>query len=85
MICAAQKVLAALAKHKTIGLTKGRAFQRSFVHWAASKQKGNSLPGGVLKSFGYRFCQLGSADVILSSAEPFSGCQRAQRIVAVRL
>lgn len=37
MICAAQKVLAFLAQHKTIGLTKGKAFQRSFVHWAAAE------------------------------------------------
>ena len=37
MICAAQKVLAFLAQHKTIGLTKGKALQRSFVHWAAAE------------------------------------------------
>jgi hypothetical protein len=37
MICAAQKVLAFLAQHDTIGLTKGKAFQRKFVHWAAAE------------------------------------------------
>ncbi len=37
MICAAQKVLVYLAQHETIGLTKGKAFQRRFVHWAAAE------------------------------------------------
>ena len=37
MICAAQKLLAFLARHDTIGLTKGKAFQRRFVHWAAAE------------------------------------------------
>lgn len=37
MICAAQKVLAYLARHETIGLTKGKAFQRRFVHWSAAE------------------------------------------------
>jgi hypothetical protein len=37
MICAAQKLLAFLVRHETIGLTKGKAFQRRFVHWAAAE------------------------------------------------
>jgi hypothetical protein len=37
MICAAQKLLAFLLEHDTIGLTKGKAFQRRFVHWAAAE------------------------------------------------
>lgn len=37
MICAAQKVLAFLLEHETIGLTRGKAFQRKFVHWAAAE------------------------------------------------
>jgi len=37
MTCAAQKVLAYLVKHETVGLTKGKAFQRKFVHWAAGE------------------------------------------------
>ncbi|MBU1287273.1 MAG: hypothetical protein KJ871_06055 [Alphaproteobacteria bacterium] len=37
MICAAQKVLSYLAEHDAIGLTKGKAFQRKFVHWAAAE------------------------------------------------
>jgi hypothetical protein len=37
MICAAQKVLAYLAQHETIGLTKGKAFQRRFLHWSAAE------------------------------------------------
>lgn len=37
MICAAQKVLAFLLEHETIGLTQGKAFQRKFVHWAAAE------------------------------------------------
>ena len=35
MVGAAQKLLAYLLEHETIGLTKTRAFQRKFVHWAA--------------------------------------------------
>lgn len=35
MITAAQKTLAYLADHQTIGLTKTSTFQRYFVHWAA--------------------------------------------------
>jgi hypothetical protein len=37
MICAAQKLLAFLLEHGTIGLTQGKAFQRRFVHWAAAE------------------------------------------------
>jgi hypothetical protein len=37
MICAAQKVLAFLLEHGTIGLTQGKAFHRKFVHWAAAE------------------------------------------------
>lgn len=37
MICAAQKLLAFLLEHEAIGLTKGKAFQRKFVHWAAAE------------------------------------------------
>ncbi|KCZ99419.1 hypothetical protein HPO_05767 [Hyphomonas polymorpha PS728] len=37
MICAAQKLLAFLLEHETIGLTQGKAFQRKFVHWAAAE------------------------------------------------
>jgi hypothetical protein len=37
MIGAAQKILAYLVEHETIGLTKGKAFQRRFVHWAAAE------------------------------------------------
>ena len=37
MIGAAQKLLAYLAEHDAIGLTKGKAFQRKFVHWAAAE------------------------------------------------
>ena len=37
MIGAAQKLLAYLAEHESIGLTKGKAFQRKFVHWAAAE------------------------------------------------
>lgn len=37
MIGAAQKILAYLVEHEAIGLTKGKAFQRKFVHWAASE------------------------------------------------
>jgi len=37
MIGAAQKVLAYLIEHETIGLTKGKAFQRKFVHWAVAE------------------------------------------------
>ncbi|MFT5775385.1 MAG: hypothetical protein ACI9NG_001341 [Hyphomonas sp.] len=35
MIGAAQKLLAYLFEHETIGLTQTKAFQRKFVHWAA--------------------------------------------------
>lgn len=35
MICAADKLLAYLIEHEEIGLTKSKAFKRSFVHWAA--------------------------------------------------
>lgn len=37
MICAAQKLLAFPAQHETMGLTKSKAFQRRFVHWAAAE------------------------------------------------
>lgn len=37
MVCAAQKLLSYLVEHETIGLTKSKAFQRKFVHWAASE------------------------------------------------
>lgn len=37
MIGAAQKLLAYLVEHDAIGLTKGKAFQRKFVHWAAAE------------------------------------------------
>jgi len=37
MIGAAQKILAYLAEHETIGLTKNKAFQRKFVRWAAAE------------------------------------------------
>lgn len=37
MIGSAQKLLAYLAEHDAIGLTKGKAFQRKFVHWAAAE------------------------------------------------
>lgn len=37
MIGAAQKLLAYLAEYETIALTKGKAFQRKFVHWAAAE------------------------------------------------
>jgi len=37
MIGAAQKILAYLAEHGSIGLTKSKAFQRKFVHWAAAE------------------------------------------------
>jgi len=40
--CAAQKLLAFLGEHETIGLTKGKAFQRRFVHWSAA---GFAWPG----------------------------------------
>lgn len=37
MICAAQKVLAFLARHDTIGLTQSKAFQRRFVQLACAE------------------------------------------------
>jgi hypothetical protein len=37
MICAAQKLLAFMLEHGTIGLTQGKAFQRRFVHCAAAE------------------------------------------------
>lgn len=37
MIGAAQKLLAFLARHDTIGLIRGKAFQLRFVHWAAAE------------------------------------------------
>lgn len=37
MVCAAQKLLSYLVEHETIGLTKGKAFKRKFVHWAAAE------------------------------------------------
>ena len=37
MIGAAQKILTYLAEHESIGLTKSKAFQRKFVHWAAAE------------------------------------------------
>lgn len=37
MVCAAQKLLVYLVEHEAIGLTKGKAFQRKFVHWAAAE------------------------------------------------
>lgn len=37
MIEAAQKLFAYLGEHDAIGLTKSKAFQRKFVHWAAAE------------------------------------------------
>ena len=37
MVCAARKLLSYLVEYETIGLTKSKAFQRKFVHWAASE------------------------------------------------
>jgi hypothetical protein len=36
MICSAESLLSYLIKHDEIGLTKAKAFQRKFVHWAAA-------------------------------------------------